>query len=213
MDQAKLLTYDKSSSLECLANGLYATELLAQISVIPNIWSENTWRQDEAGGMSDTEAIMLRWAAANSFESVRDSVSCINTVNMDRLSAAKPLLERIVAAVGAIDIGRVFIVKLKPEGRIYPHSDVGIYADTFERFHLCLHAPLEFEFYSQHPTGPIQMCNMQAGELWWFNHKRVHWAYNGGVTDRISMIFDAVAPKFRKEREFLARGIDKVGMM
>jgi hypothetical protein len=150
---------------------------------------------------------MLRWAAANTFASIRDSLSCETLPFFAHLAEAHPLLERALAKVGATELGRVFIVKLKPGGRVYPHSDVGTYADHFERFHLCLKAGPGFEYSVQHPTGPVESANMRAGELWWFNHKRTHWAYNGDAEERITIILDCVAPAFKRKRDVLALGV------
>lgn len=196
------------SSLDKVVTGLPVTLLLEAIALNPQLWKLNTWRQDEAGGQQDTEAIMLRWAAENNFTSIRDSLSVQNTPQFNELGeVAWPLLSAAAQAVGATAIGRIFVVKLKPAGRVYPHVDVGLYADTFERFHICLQADPEFTYFVQHPTGPVQACTMQAGELWWFNHKRTHWAHNGSTRDRISIVFDVVAPQFRRERDILAIGV------
>lgn len=198
----------EDSSLELIASGADPNALLAAIEAKPELWKQNTWRQNEAGGQQDTQAIMLMWADGNSFERIRDSVSVVPTPALAELgSFAAPLIAQIVRATGAQKLGRIFIVKLKPGGRVYPHADVGTYADSFERFHLCLQADPEFTYFVQHPTGPIQYANMKPGELYWFNHKRVHWAHNGGSHDRISIIFDAVCPTWHRQRDTLAVGV------
>jgi hypothetical protein len=199
-------------SLERVTAGLPTGPLLERILADPELWKKNTWRQNEAGGQQDTESIMIRWAAENNFSSIRDSVSVVNTDALEELKKeVMPLIIDVAATIDIRSLGRIFIVKLKPGGRVYPHADVGLYADTFERFHICLTAPEKFRYYVQHPTGPISETGMTAGELWWFNHKRVHWAWNGSDTeDRISIVFDCVAPKFRKERDIIAMGIGYV---
>lgn len=197
----------EDSSLTKLFTGLQVEPLLNAIASDPGRWTLNTWRQDEAGGQQDTQAIMLRWAEKNTFASIRDSLSVMNTEQFSDLAeVAIPILEKVLALIEAQALGRVFIVKLRPGGRVYPHADVGIYADTFERFHICLQADPEFMYFVQHPTGPVQGDTMCAGDLWWFNHKRTHWSFNGGARDRITIILDAVAPQFRRERDMLAIG-------
>lgn len=195
-------------SLTRLCEGLNVAPLLDMVKAKPELWSKNTWRQDIAGGQQDTESIMLRWASANTFASIRDSLSVENTEQLPELmDQAVPLINEVAKLIGAQALGRIFIVKLKPGGRVYPHADIGVYADTFERFHICLESDPQFTYFVQHPTGPIQFAKMAPGELWWFNHKRVHWAHNGGTNDRIVIIYDAVVPAFRKERDTLAIGI------
>lgn len=194
-------------SLKKICSNLPVEPLLQAIEKNPGLWGLNTWRQDEAGGQQDTNAIMLRWADGNNFARVRDSISVVNTNVFDVLPESISLLNEALKLIEATEWGRTFIVRLKPGGRVYPHSDVGMYADKFERFHICLQADPEFEYSTQHPTGPVQSCNMMPGDLWWFNHKRTHWAYNGGDRDRISIVLDAVSPKWKRKRDVLYIGV------
>lgn len=198
---------DTDFSLKRVAEGLPIAPLLEAIAKEPSLWKENTWRQDEAGGQQDTESIMLRWADQNNFDRIRDSTSVVGLSNLGKLKESHEVFKKALTLVGAIEWGRSFIVKLKPGGRVYPHSDVGTYADKFERFHICLTADPEFEYHVQHPTGPIETCNMKPGELWFFNHKRVHWAHNAGKNDRISIVLDAVAPEWKRQRDLIAVGV------
>lgn len=202
-------TFQNDSSIELIKSGIDTGSLLAVLNKRgPDIWKRNTWRQDEAGGQQDTEAVMFRWAFENNFASVRDSLSVkVEPALMETFDVSMPIFKECLFAIGAIEWGRTFVVKLKPNGRVYPHADVGIYADHYERFHLCLQADQEFSYYTQHPTGPVQRVNMRAGELYWFNHKRIHWAHNGGKNDRISIVIDAVSTKWKRKRDRLAIGV------
>lgn len=194
----------EDSSLAKIAERLPVGSLVRAIDCRPDLWKQNTWRQDDAWGQQDTEAIMFRWANGNGFDKVRDSISVVETGLFEEIPEAFPIIEEALAHIEATELGRVFVVKLKPDGRVYPHADVGVYSDKFERFHICLQAEEGFQYYTQHPMGPVQVCGMAPGDLWWFNHKRVHWAYNGGETDRISIVLDCVAPKWKRKRDVLA---------
>lgn len=95
------------------------------------------------------------------------------------------------------DIGRVLLTKLPPMAEITPHIDEGAYADHFDRFHLCLQAVgYSNAFYC---GGELRL--MAPGEMWWFNHKRMHHVMNAGALDRIHLIVDVVAPDYRRLRD------------
>lgn len=183
-------------------------KLLTAIEQDPQLWRENTWRQDYVvqlerpiSPQQDTEAIMFRWAPENTIESVRDSLAVREHPNFTRFPELYEPLSACLAAAGAIECGRVFIAKLKPGGHVIPHCDYGMYADYFERFHLVLTSDPGNEFFVRDiTTGHEERAEMRPGEFFWFNHKQAHWANNRSATSRQHLIIDAVAPAYRRER-------------
>lgn len=197
----------RDASLLKLGENLPTYPLLSQLLKHTDAWTENRWRQDDAYVMEDTQSVMFRWAPENSFASVRDSADVVDVPQPEALTAVlAPVLKAFTQLTEATELGRVFAVRLCPGGRVFPHADVGLYPDTFERFHVCLGAPAEFTYFVQHPKGAVDLCSMRAGELWWFNHKRTHWAHNGGNSERFTLIVDARAAKYRRRRDLLAVG-------
>ena len=97
-------------------------------------------------------------------------------------------VERFTRSVGGI-LGRAALVNLKPNGRIYPHIDTGNYYRIRSRYHLVLQSATGSRLNSG--SEGVTMCE---GELWWFNNRIVHDAYNGSDRDRIHIIFDLVSP-------------------
>lgn len=173
----------------------------------PDLWKENTWRQDYTvegerpiSPQQDTEALMFRWAPENKIESVRDSLDINIHPNLQNFPEIHKLLLGCLDRINAEDCGRVFIAKLKPGGKVIPHMDYGMYADHFERFHLVLTSEPGNEFFVQDSKGHTESAYMRPGEFFWFNHKEVHWAVNNSNTPRMHLIIDAVAPEFRRER-------------
>jgi hypothetical protein len=202
-DMTDYQLFKQDSSLVRIYGGLPVANVVKALDK-SKLWELNTWRQDDAWGMQDTKAVMFRWADGNSFDRVRDSTSVVDTGVFNEIPEAEDLVMQALSCIESTELGRVFAIKLKPGGRVFPHADVGIYSDKFERFHICLKSDPGFFYYTQHPLGPVQQSYMAPGEFWWFNHKRVHWAYNGGKDDRISIVLDCVAPKWKRNRDVLA---------
>lgn len=191
------------ASLKCLNTDMDVRPLLESIAAQPNLWNEITARQNTPGSPhADTQSIFLRWTPRQDIEAVFSDVDCIDYPALEHLSAARALIAETAKLVGAIQVARVMIVNLHPGGIIDPHPDEGVYADSFERFHLCLQADFGNEFHVQEPGQPYhwQTAEMRPGDLWWFDHKRVHWVENRSNTGRVHMIMDMSAPKFHVER-------------
>lgn len=190
-----------------LVSNVAVSDLVASVESKPELWKENTWRQDYVvkldrpiSPQKDTEALMFFWAPENTIESVRDSLDIVKHENYMSVRNIQPLLLSCLAVIGAVECGRVFIAKLKPGGVVIPHCDYGMYADHFERFHLVLTSDEGNEFFVQDGTGHRESLYMKPGELFWFNHKEAHWAVNNSKNPRMHLIIDAVAPLFRRER-------------
>lgn len=194
--------------IKLLAKDLDVSAVSAHLLASPDLWKENTWRQDYVvqydrpiSPQQDTEAVMFRWAPENTIESVRDSLEVRVHPNLHNIKEIQPLIEACLDACRAIEVGRIFVAKLKPGGKVIPHCDYGTYADHFERFHLVLSSSPGNEFFVQNElTGYTESTYMQPGEFYWFNHKEIHWAVNGSDSPRMHLIMDAVAPEYRRER-------------
>lgn len=181
--------------------------LVARLEMEPELWRDNTWRQDYVvklerpiSPQQDTEAVMFRWAPENTIESVRDSLSVQVHPNLSKISELHRLLLACLNRINAAECGRVFVAKLKPGGKVIPHQDYGTYADHFERFHLVLSSDPGNEFFVEDSSGHRESAHMKPGEFFWFNHKETHWAVNNSKTPRMHLIIDAVAPEYRRER-------------
>lgn len=197
----------KAELIKLLAADLNVKPLVARLEADPNLWRENTWRQDYVVQLErpispqrDTEAVMFRWAPENTIESVRDSLDIVMHKNFAKLPEIIPLVEKCIEVAGAKELGRVFVAKLKPGGFVIPHQDYGMYADHFERFHLVLTSDKGNEFFVEDANHHRESAHMNPGEFFWFNHKETHWAVNKSETPRMHLIMDMVAPKYRRER-------------
>lgn len=196
------------SLIKCLKRGVAINDFIKRISENPELWKENTWRQDyvvkllrPVSPQKDTEAIMFRWAPENTIESVRDSIEVVNNEkNLKLCPEIFPIIMDCLNACGSSRLGRLFIAKLKPGGFVIPHCDFGMYSDQFERFHLVLSSDEGNKFFVQDSKGHTETLHMKPGEFYWFNHKSLHWAENKSQSPRMHLIMDCVAPKYRRER-------------
>lgn len=98
-------------------------------------------------------------------------------------------IESFADSIGG-QLTRAMIVTLAPETQVYPHEDVGLYYKTKDRYHIPIRT-----------KGSLNKCGdeyqvYQEGELWWFDNKKTHEAFNNSNEERIHIIFD-ILPKER----------------
>jgi aspartyl/asparaginyl beta-hydroxylase (cupin superfamily) len=180
-----------------IAVGLNVAPLLDALAVYPEHWNALTFRQTFPGSAHhDTQSIYLTYCERIDVESVFNDLRAVSYPALADLPEAADLINDALHLVGARSAGRVMLVDLKAGGRITPHIDEGAYADHYERFHLVITSEAGNVFECGGDTA-----HMKPGELWWFNHKRLHSVSNYSDTPRLHLIVDAVAPKYRVERD------------
>lgn len=185
-----------------LAAGLDVAPLLEALCRQSELWSQIVARQLTPGSPHrDTETIFLRWSEKLSVDTVFTDLKAVDYPAFDKLPEARALVTQVLNTIEADALARVILVKLKPGGVITPHSDEGPYADCYERFHLAVTGNPACWFSVALSAHAAEQVCMQPGELWWFNHKREHVYVNSGDTDRIHLIVDCIAPKYRRERD------------
>jgi hypothetical protein len=90
------------------------------------------------------------------------------------------------------------LVELKNEGVINKHIDEGHYADTYMRFHIPIKSDDGSEFHVELEDSVEEVAHMRPGDLWWFNHKKPHFALNVSSQSRVHLIVDLKTSEFRK---------------
>lgn len=104
------------------------------------------------------------------------------------LPEAKPLIQGVMVRVGAYELARVMVTKLRPGGRIYPHADTqGTYANLpdIARYHMVLQGLPGSLFH----CGP-ETVQMLTGEVWWFDAHQVHSVEQNSTDDRLHLLID-----------------------
>lgn len=174
-------------SFERLCIDLPVEPLLARID--PAWWNAITIRQDFLGSAHHaTQCIYLRGPAGFSVdEYFTDLTSVDYPVLPSVIDVLMPVLRPVLTALRWIELGRVLLVRLPACTALEPHIDEGAYAAHFERYHVVLSSnercALVVDEVEQH---------MAPGEAWRFDHRKTHYAYNAGTTDRVHLIIDAV---------------------
>ena len=183
------MTHTADSNFIRVAHGLNVKPLLKLLDDKPELWTEITARQSTTNSPhKDTECIYVRGPLKMSVYYVMWDTGSYDYPCMKYLEPALvPLMRPILKKLQVEDMGRVLIVNLKPSGHVTKHNDQGTYADHYSRFHLVLKTN---QWCSQ--TCGDQKQKFEVGEVWWFNHKKVHTADNVGTTDRVHIIFDCV---------------------
>jgi len=160
--------------------------LLDEIASVPQAWDLSTGRQEKIAVQREAEAIPIRGLVKSQIgeRKRRDVHESRYTRGASHFPLICSFLEAFAAEQDA-ELSRAKVVRLKPGRRVYPHIDRGEYYRWRDRYHLIMKSA----------AGSYLKCGeeevrMQEGELWWFDNKEIHEAYNDGPADRIHFIFD-----------------------
>ena len=97
------------------------------------------------------------------------------------------------------ECGRIAIVKLPSEKKVYPHIDYGDYYRKRDRFHLVLNGMYEYNVGNEREI-------FSAGDLFWFESQKTHHTRNMSDVDRLVLIFDMKDSKFREIMQVDTKG-------
>jgi hypothetical protein len=171
--------------------------LVRETRTAETLWSLNTRRQLELPVHRETNSIILRAPDVGWFstQNVRDVQKCRTMPE----ASVFPLLMRFLGDFSReqhASLQRAMIVRLRPGGAVYPHVDTGRYYQITDRYHLVLVSP----------RGSPMVCGtekvvMHEGELWWFQNKLRHDAYNHAASWRVHVIFDLLPAPLTGMRE------------
>jgi len=157
-------------------------EILGQ----PELWKVNTVRQTTIAVQRETESIFLRAAQRkpDSPIAVENTHPSARTVLAERFPRVMQWVEAFAREQGA-QLSRVLLAKLQPQGQVYRHHDRGEYYRIRDRYHVVLWSLLGSPM-----TCGDETVVMRQGEVWWFDNKKPHEAFNHSDGDRIHLIFD-----------------------
>ena len=185
-------------SFKRVAAGFDPAPLLARLKANQNLWTTSPRENYEGSAHAQAQSIHLRWVPE-----ITSLNAVLNTTESIDYPAAKQLMPEVGEAVMSVleqlgplgELGHVLFTRLPPGAQISRHTDEGIYADLFDRFHLCL----------QGDAGNLFECggetyHPEPGEIFWFNHKRPHSVTNLGRLERIHLILDVMAPRYTELR-------------
>lgn len=161
----------------------------------PELWNRQTFRTTYANTPhGEVDDIWLRYSDVDRTADPEDTSPVQNDHGAvwypaaTKLPEMKPLVLDLMRFLGAYELSRMLITRLKPGGRILPHADaVGDYVHLgdIQRYHVVVQG-LPGSIYR---CGNEEVC-MQTGEVWWFQAHETHEIVNNSADDRIHLMAD-----------------------
>lgn len=163
--------------------------ILSEIASQPDAWFQQTGRQ-KVRVQAEALAIPLRGLRKSKIgdRNRRDVHETRYTTLSRSFPAARDFIESFARERGHA-LARAKIVNLPPGRRVHPHVDRGDYYACRDRYHLVL------ESAGCRMRAGDEEVVMRAGELWWFDNKAEHEAWNDTASPRIHLIFDLEPPR------------------
>lgn len=180
------------SNVTQIAEDLPVHALRERLALLPELWKLHTERQSYEGtAHAESETIFIRGPAESS--NPLDQLECFqdDLVVLELGLGLAQLMDAVDSLIGIREVGRVMLVKLPPGGRVLPHTDTGLYARYFARFHCVIQGKCWFRCGGE-SYFPL------PGDLFTFNHQIEHDVFvsEEEVEPRIHLIFDATAPGY-----------------
>lgn len=184
-----------------IAGAVNYMPLLQAVARQPELWNRHTVRTfHEQSAHRAIDDIILRYNRFGPGDDFVEAVcSRIEVVNYPALAAlphARLLIMWLMAQVGGEHLGRAFISRIRPGGKIEPHVDRIAPAEEafpdrvvpalyYDRYHIPLQGGPGCYFRCGDETAL-----MQPGDAWQFNHLVEHEVINNSGDDRIHLIVD-----------------------
>jgi len=175
-----------------IQQGINVAPLLAEIRNQDAAWLANTSRQDKIEVQRDTNTIFLRNAARRPDLHVNENQESVVTPIANDFPIAMGFLTKVAELLKG-SLSRATIVRLKPQSQVGMHIDTGSYYLIRNRFHFVLQSPS-----GSHLQAGNEQVLMREGELWWFDNKQHHSAFNASDEWRIHYIFDLLPPAYER---------------
>lgn len=134
----------------------------------------------------DVSEILVRYPVGDE----ADAIQCEWKPASASLPAARDLALSVMTHARGEQLGRVVLTRLGPGKVVYPHADT---IGDYSKFYTRLHVPLKSDDSVIFTCGE-EKISMLTGELYWFDHSRVHSIENRGADDRINLIIDVRLP-------------------
>ena len=171
----------------CRIGSIDPLPVLSALQSIPDAFSGDLWRRQlRHSPHQDSGVLILRGQPT---ENPRDVLHGLKVVDREiYLTEALHTAVLAVAARSGCRPARALIAKLPPRGKVLPHTDIGLYAEATERFHVALEtnpeAWLEFAGERRH---------FEPGDIWSVDKHVPHCGGNDGKTPRMHLIVDVWA--------------------
>ncbi len=169
---------------QLVRSGIDIAPLLEEVQAQSDAWLANTSRQEKIAVQRETNTIFIRSASKRPDLNINENQVSQWTAISQRFPQAVAFMTSIAGELNAI-LSRATIVRLKPKSQVGLHVDIGSYYFIRDRYHLVL----------QSQSGSVlisgnEQVRMRTGELWRFDNKQYHAAFNESADWRVHYIFD-----------------------
>ncbi len=184
-----------------LAEGIDVMPLFLELQRQPHLWDQVRYRKDgKDTPHSEMSDVWIRYndirpyQERGDYSGLNDSHEAIWYPAYYALPSLRPLIFGLMARVEGERLGGIWITRIPAGSKIAKHTDSGWHVETFEKFYLSLESEPGAEFYCED-----EMICPKAGDLYWFDNRRMHWIDNRSSGNRTTLIICIQCHKFRKE--------------
>lgn len=182
-----------------IAEGVDVMPLLLSIQRQPDLWDRHKVRKEAEGTphreMSD---IWIRYNDVSKYETsgdyggFNDEHDSVWYPSYYQLPEIRPILFGLMSRVEGERLGGVLITKIPPGHKIEPHADDSWHVQYYDKFYVSLKSNEGANFYCEDEV----ICP-KAGDIYWFDNRRVHWVDNESNDDRMTLIVCIRTHRFR----------------
>lgn len=175
-----------------MRSGIDVAPLMEEIRMQQDAWLLDTGRQEKIKVQRDTNTIFISAPVRRSDLHVNENQESRFTAVSEAFPKAVALMTNFAKEIDC-KLSRATIVRLKPRSQVFRHTDAGSYYFIRDRYHLVISSPAG----SVMKSGDEEV-RMEEGELWWFDNKQHHEAFNESDEWRIHYIFDLLPRAYER---------------
>jgi len=166
-----------------IASGINVIPLQFELQRQPQLWNTRKERTEHPESPHrEVSDIWLRYTSGE-FKESHNPHESVWLDAADLLPEVKKHSRAVMGLVQGDALGGILITRIPPGGQVYPHTDGGWNAETFDKFALQISGHQQQSFCyedGEHIAAP--------GDLYWFNNQQSHWVINDSPIDRITLI-------------------------
>lgn len=175
-------------NIAALPFSLNVEPLRRELAEHPEAWNEHRFRTEHP--RSPHRECADVWCRYNALENYgprfNDEHEAVWYPVTEKLPAVRDLTDAVLACVGGEHLAGVLITKVPAGKQVYPHSDRGWHAESFEKFAVLIDGNRQQSFCFEDME---HRC--AAGDCFTFNNQAVHWVLNPSAEDRVTLIICA----------------------
>jgi quercetin dioxygenase-like cupin family protein len=192
-DKVDEVLIQKQQHMKKLPFQIPVSKLNEELAEHPELWDLLTLRTQAADSPHrEVSDIWLRYRSWDEFDpgnpqAFSDQHESIFYAAYYKLPAMEWILAQLVDRLGPFELGGILITKIPPGKSVKPHSDAGRWHSEYfsTKVLVLLNSAPGQQFCFE--NGEVH--EGEAGEVFTFDNRPVHWVTNDSDQDRISLIF------------------------